>query len=644
MNALRLLVALAALGAIGAAHAQQAQRPLTLADKQSLYQRVLAVPGAALRPAPETTAGEPLVPFTVLYVYERRAIDGQQWLQVGADSHGGADGWMPDGEALDWHQNLTVAFREPQTHKRVLLFRDRASLAQLLEEHDVIAYRQLRRAAEQGLAADSPVVAIQPQAHVDIHEDFYLVPILHHEDVFVGDRQGLLMKVATVPLPREERPADGVFRSGIVFVVDATVSMGPYIDRAREVIRQVYRSIDTAGLTGQVSFGLIAFRDSTDAVPGLEYRTRVYATLADGLDAQALFAKVEEVSPAQISSRDFREDAFSGVKRAIEDLDWRGYDARYVILITDAGPRTVGDPLGATGLDAQSLRRLARDKGIALWTLHLLTPQGREDHERAEAEYRALSSYEGIGEFYYPVDTGDVERFGRALGAMTTQLAEQVRETAQGVPPLPVAGPPAAHESELEQFQRKVARLGYALRLRYLQEREGGAIPTLFEAWLVDRDFEDPERPAVEVRVLLSRDQLSDLQQVLRQVLETAELGALSPESFLDDLRSLAASISRDPQAVGRATRTMAGPASLADLGYMREYIEGLPYRSEVMELDLASWEQWSAKRQFEFINALESKIGYYQALHDNVDLWIALDGGPIDGDAVYPMLLEALP
>jgi hypothetical protein len=83
---------------------------------------------------------------------------------------------------------------------------------------------------------------------------------------------------------------------------------------------------------------------------------------------------------------------------------------------------------------------------------------------------------------------------------------------------------------------------------------------------------------------------------------------------------------------------------SLAELGYMREYIEGLPYQSEVMDLDLGSWQQWTAQQQFEFINSLDSKVAYYRALHDNLDLWVSLDGGPVDGDSVYPLLLEALP
>jgi hypothetical protein len=62
------------------------------------------------------------------------------------------------------------------------------------------------------------------------------------------------------------------------------------------------------------------------------------------------------------------------------------------------------------------------------------------------------------------------------------------------------------------------------------------------------------------------------------------------------------------------------------------------------MNLDLGSWQQWTAVQQFEFINSLDSKVAYYRALHGNLDLWVSLDGGAVDGDSVYPLLLEALP
>jgi hypothetical protein len=36
--------------------------------------------------------------------------------------------------------------------------------------------------------------------------------------------------------------------------------------------------------------------------------------------------------------------------------------------------------------------------------------------------------------------------------------------------------------------------------------------------------------------------------------------------------------------------------------------------------------------------------IRLYQRFHDDVDNWVALDGGASPGDAVYPVPLSALP
>jgi hypothetical protein len=274
----------------------------------------------------------------------------------------------------------------------------------------------------------------------------------------------------------------------------------------------------------------------------------------------------------------------------------------------------------------------------------LLTPKGAGNHRSAATQYRRLTYYPRIGNFYYGVEVGNVDEFGRVLESVAGQITEQVRETVRGIPPRPT--PEEASEgSPLAQFQRKVARLGYALRMRYLQKVQGAQVPTVFDAWLIDRDFKNPESPTLEVRVLLTRDQLSDMQYVLRQVLEKAEEGVLSPRNFLNDLKSLAATIARDPTAaVGSTAVTGVDAGSLADLGYMREYLEDLPYTSEVMTLSLDRWEEWPAKKQLQFINRLESKANYYQALHDHTDLWVSLGGGPVTGDSIFPIALEMLP
>jgi hypothetical protein len=639
--------------------------------KRALYQRVLCKPGTFFyKEVQQQPGGDPATPFGAFYVYDRKSENGTNWLKLGQNRHGEIAGWMRETDTIPWNQGLTVAFRDPMGNDRVLLFNEKAKLKALIDNNDKAQYQKLYRAAESGkLEADSPVIAIQPSTHIDILKDFYLVPIRDHEDIYIGNEQARMLRVSSVPLMPtvdSEQPSNAVkdqkekrdkikpFRSAVVFVIDSTLSMDPYIDRTREAVRKIYDTITKEDLTGDVSFGLIAFRDNPQVAPGLDYLTRTFVNLEQGQDAEGFFNQVSSLSAATVSSRDFNEDSFAGVKQAISGIDWQGQDARYVVLITDAGPRKAGDPLSGTGMSSASLRQLAQDKGIALSVLHLLTPSVMANHVKAEEIYRDLSYYPGIGSFYFGVETGNVARFGRVLDALATQITEQVKLAAMAAAGKGMAMERRAKErqvkqtkenDQLAQFQQKVAKLGYALRMRYLQQNDKQQMPSVFNAWLVDRDINNPQRQTLDVRVLLTRDQLSDLHSIMRQVLITAEEGLLSPRTFLNDLKSLAATIARDPEQLGSTTRvTGAKEGNLADMGFMREYIEDLPYTGEVMNLSLENWQDWPARDQISFINRLEEKINYYQVLHDHTDLWVSLDGGPITGDSVFPIALEMLP
>ena len=636
--ALLILLSLLATAALAV------DKPLLMEGKKTLYQRVLSVPDARLYEKPiESAAASEILPFSVLYVYEK----GSDWLKVGYDSFGSIAGWVRRDRAIVWNQALTVSFKDPQEIQRVMLFGSKDELQQMVERYDTAGYQALYDAVVgERPPPDSPVIAIQPEAHLEIRDNFYLVPIKQHEDVYLGNEQARLLEIASVPLEDSGELGDiesgnRSYRSGIHFVIDSTQSMGPYIDRTREAVAKVYSAIERQGLTNQVSFGLTAYRDNLEQVPELEYLTQRYVSLEQGTNVEQFFQRVNSLKPSQVSSRDFREDAYSGIKSAIEDSAWDQFDARYVILVTDAGPRESHDSLGATRLSAQALRQLAYDKGVSIWVLHLRTPSAAADHEKAEELYKQLSFYPGIGDFYYGVSLGQVDEFGTVLEVLANQITQQVLATTNGVPPLPL--PQRDEEqTQLAQLQDRVAKLGNALRMRYIQKESGQPLPSVFDAWMVDRDFINPELSAVDVRVLLTRDQLSDLKNVMQQVLELAEEGVLSPQNFIDDLQSLAATVSRDPSSVGGST-SGAG-ANLADMGYMREYIEDLPYTGEVMNLTLESWEVWSAKVQIEFMHRLESKINYYQALHDHTDLWVTPGGGPVNGSSVFPVALELLP
>ena len=646
----------------GAAAAERQALPMP--GKTSLFQRVLTRPGAALRnsAADTTPHGAELSPLSVFYVYDRQQVKGADWLEVGTAAADAAAGWLPAAEAIDWRQTLTVAFTRNADREPTLFFRDHSSLLGLMESEGLVPETErLRASIREGQVPEGfPVIAKEPDTYVDPNRQFYLLPILGHEQVQLeSGLRASVLNVAAVTLQSGDqdllaagsggaaartaeapigKPAD--YRAGVVFVVDSTTSMGPYIDRTRAAIRRIYDRLKGSPMGGALSFGLVAFRDSTEAVPGLEYVSRVAATLEDGRDPSGFFAKVNRVEATKISSLGFNEDAFAGVYDAIEAIDWRGYAGRFVVLITDAGARDANDPLARTHLGAERLRLLAQEKDqtagggkIAIAALHLLTPEGRQTHQLAAAQYRALTRWGDAGDLYFPVKGGSVEAFGAQVDALADALVKQLEGIRSGRRIQVPEGPQA---SELE---RKTALVGRAMQLAYLGRETGSRAPRLIDAWVSDRDLIDPTQKALEVRVLIGKNQLSNLQETLEAIIAAGERTTMSAKDFFGQLRGAAAALARDPDKVSTVQ-----VKRLADVGLVGEWLDDLPYTSQIMNLTEARWLARSYAEQQEVLDAIEEKIRLYRRIHDDADRWIDLSGRDSKGESVTTIPLDALP
>ena len=627
-------------------------KPLLIPNKKNLYQRILSLPNAKLYPHNKLSRQDPieLRAFSIAYVYDQsKDRNGKEWLQIGFDRNGNRVGWIKVEKTIKWNQGLTLKFRKPINHDRVLLFENKTAIKKIIENYDLAQYEKFYVAASKGVRLkDSPVVAIQPETGINIRKNFYLLPIHDFEDLYLNGSPAKLLKVSSVPINKSilanEQLTPNAYSAGIAFTIDSTLSMQRYINRTRKAVKKIFQRLQREEFLGRVNFGLVAFRDNQTVSPGIQYLTRRYVTLKDGVDGKTFMRSVKKLRAARRSSKGFVEDSYAGIQQTLDGMDWSPYEARYIILITDAGAREGDDPLSSTGLDAVALNKLALKKNVAIFVLHLLTPDKRSNHEAAAKQYRQLSYYPSIGSLYYGVPAGNVREFGAVVDGLAEQIAVQIQQ-AGSITRETQKEKERNSTSRFGKLRKKVAKLGHALRLRYLQETHDEVAPDAFHAWLVDKDFRDPEKKTLDVCVLLTRDQLSDLHGVLTQVLETAEQGLISPKSFINELKSIAATTARDPEQLGMTTATTTGTGnSLAELGFLREYIEDLPYTGEVMNLALDDWQSWPSERQVGFLQRLEEKVSYYRALHDHTDLWISLDGGAIDGDAVFPIPLDMLP
>ena len=124
------------------------------------------------------------------------------------------------------------------------------------------------------------------------------------------------------------------------------------------------------------------------ARPKSQFLVRNFVSLKEGGDPQRFFSQVQTLDAAATSNADFIEDAFAGIKSAIDANPWDDFDARNIVLVTDAGARENTDAFSSTDLGVDEIRQLAQDRGIAIWVLHLRTPRGAKNHHKAERQYK----------------------------------------------------------------------------------------------------------------------------------------------------------------------------------------------------------------------------------------------------------------
>jgi hypothetical protein len=269
--------------------------------------------------------------------------------------------------------------------------------------------------------------------------------------------------------------------------------------------------------------------------------------------------------------------------------------------------------------------------------VHLRTAAGKNDHASAEGQYTALAAEKNLPRaLYYPIEAGSVAEFGKNLEGVAEGATALMKAFATGQ----LQQQQQQQQPSASRTQRDFQLIGHAMALAYLGSQNQTQAPRMFEAWATDRDLDTPTSTALQVRVLLTKNQLSDLQQTIRRVIEAGNRGQLAPASFFDELRSAAAAMSRDPSRIGRR-----GSEKLGELGLMGEYLDDLPYRSKLMGIDQATWSAWSIAEQQALINELEAKARLYERFHNDSALWVHLGGpGGNPGDAVYPIPLDALP
>lgn len=593
--------------------------------------------------------------FHPLYVFERRALDlsapadPKGWYQVGR-TRSEPEGWMQARDVLEWRQALLVSYTHPggplEGRNPVLMFNDRAALEAVVDDMDMAGRAQALYGEIKGGKTPDSIVSMEPQRFVDITRQFYVLPILQWSQLQIdGDDARLLQLAAAVPRSRgadtlenaEYRDQAQLDRSGataalkdvkvdIVFVIDTTRSMQPFIDMTREAVADMAKRF-TAETADRFRFGLVTFRDSIEVVPQLEYLTRNLTP--ELVSAEALVGLLDQEARATtVGSLDYAEEVFAGADLALRS-NWREGAFRFVILVGDASSHPKGHAQNTTGKDEVDLRREYDDAQVHLLAIHLQNPQAAEDHPVAIAQFGHLARVRGDEaklalEQVNAYDEGDY----RALVARVTGDINAKLNSTLGIEPATAA-------TEATAPLDSVASLWEAALIEYVGKEANP--PKDIVAWALDRDLVNPADRALDVRVLVTREQLSTLAQSLDQVVQALMRAEVTQAQFFESLQSVSGQTMKRPEDIGVA-------AQLADTGLLPAFIQSLPYRSDILALTDDMFASMTTEQRSQLEWSILAKLQQYRAINEQVDAWFRLNDADPDRDMVYPLHLDYLP
>ncbi len=647
--ALFALAALAVPCAIESTNAQQRQ-PELVEDTSTVYVRVLVKPDTRLMSAPDGNEIEPLRPFQPLYVYGR----DEGWLEVGRGLHTGPEGWIAEQRSVPWRQNLIVSFGTAPGRERQLFFETESDLQRVMQHESPIAMaRELRRIAiEDGAGAAEGVAALEPEGQPDITQNFYIFPIMswrieEHPMTFDQIR---VLELASLPLEEnEEEEMEEVKPSiGVFLVIDTTKSMQPYIDETREAVMDLVQRIEDSPIGAYTRFGAIGFRDSPEAAQtaspprNIEYRTKVFLPLTENQTSADVRRGLDQLIEASESTVNYHEDSVAGIVEAVTHESWNTAGPngdpirlRFVIIISDASPKPPSDPNAAYAYDPSAVRTLAQSEPnfVTPLVLHLITPDGRGNHERAEAMYREMSLVQGEGQSaYYPVNLLNTNNPGAAFRPAIDAIVEEIKHQHD-------ASVASLLEAQRERELTAIESASLAMRLAWLGRDRNTGAPEIQRTWTSDRALEDPASAALDVRLLVTKNELSTMRDVLAAIVEFGESSESESQSgeFFELLRGALVRMQRD---TGSLANTSFETLDEAVVEQMRD----LPYVSSILQN--VDEEEWSAmgSGRLEILDRVRARLRLFEYYHDDESVWTALYEGAPDGEHVFAMPLEALP
>ncbi|MEO8614386.1 MAG: vWA domain-containing protein [Luteolibacter sp.] len=616
----------------------------------SLPLKVLARPSS---PMYESTSDSSRMVVAELPAFSAWVVRSQApgWYQVSETLSGKVAGWIKTSDAIEWKHHMVVSFTHPGNRSRNLIFKEKQPLI------DLLAMSQDQRASTWDKEIKDTLdgrnlntVGIEPEGWLREKNQFYLLPIFDQQEVQSAGQETTLLKIAAATRERATEATQAPRKKrtpqlDVVFVMDLTRSMGPFVNKTMEMLQGITANFQNAEASGaSIRFGIWGYRDNPELCRGIEFNTRNYTPELQEIGS---FVKtLESVNETKVDSIDYAEDVFAGMTDAIQKTRWRENSARMILLVGDAPGRSTGEtepecrikpaPKGtSSGLDATAVRALANASSVYVGSYYLEASKWKNFTARGAGQFKTLSRNPGSSDPDFALLNADNPSDYAAAGeTFASRLAENLRKLAD-------EGSLPQKESDRNTAPSAGNHMADNLfRNAFIEWKSAGTDlkpPRDVEGWMVDKDPVESSHMSLEPGVLLTKTQLSDLRDRVNNIIDAMLRVEVGGQDFFKELNAVVTIGGRDPGRI-RDART------LMDSGHFPDFLTGLPYKSKIMGMTKDDWREMGADQANQYRNEIVSKVQFYAEIYKDATKWQKLNSNSESGDYVTPIPIDMLP
>jgi len=630
----------------------QTQLPQPPALDDSLPDKLINRPASSLyvdASDTSTRVQENMQGFGVFYII------GQSpgWYEVSTTEGGPSAGWLKDSESILWRHNLAVRFAHEARGNRLQVpffgtAADVEAVLRLAEPERLAIGQSAAGNPDQKKAIDAGAVAVQPK--LVSRNDFYVLPIVEHRSIMPGQlpsmrREARLLRVAALKgqsaTPSSSAAASGATRlpmMDVVFVMDLTSSMGPFVQATVQAMRNFSKKLESAGAADSFRFGLWGYKDTK---PDEDFGGgKVTENFTSSLqDRQAFLQTLQSVKVSRSGAGDWSEAVFYGVNDAINKTAWSPNAMRVIILVGDASSHDLSNQeKNPSRLNENTIRDLATQNNCYIMPIYIKadTPAAGEDFDKARPQFTMLGrnpNIGGSGAMAVIERGGSATQFESNLDSVFDNLVSDLQSAAKGEMSALLNTPAPENPSDMASLAQSIFRGAY-LDWLGAQADQGEAIASELQGWACDKDLTNTDVQSLDVVFLISRSQLDTLKKSLDRIIDAGVRSRVRGTDFFSQIQSIVGQVAVNPSQLGSS------PAAASISGFL----QGLPYNSEVLSLSSEEWKSMPAQDQTALLDRLQARITYYETINADTTAWKALYDGDEPSSFVAAVPLDQLP